>query len=120
MFKCKFITLRDKKYSKIAKENLKHVASLLKNVDEGLANIAIETVLPLEKDNVDSEIPKKKNKRKLEKDDHTFEDMDSTHVPKKRGKKGASSKPSGSLTLSQREENAMKELQKHIGECGGK
>jgi hypothetical protein len=105
-----FLPLISGKKSKLAKYHLNQVKELLSSIDGHLSDLANDAkpanLSPQKEQNTPS-------KRKA------GEILDGViHVPKKKNVKKHDR--NNSLTLSQREDRAMKELIQHILSCGGK
>ena len=100
----------------MAKENLENAVKLLEKIDVILATKASEATPIIDKDTKVNEFPKISKKRKSKDSDSLM----NAHVPKKRSSKTFVKQHSSTLTLSQREEQAMEDLASYVEECGGK
>jgi hypothetical protein len=94
--------------TKLAKRHLKEIGELLGKIDPNLSELAKEPLSEMTESNTSS--PKKRKT--------PVNDPQHLHIPKK--KNVQSHDRSDTLTLSQREDKAMKNLLNHILDAGGK
>ena len=99
------------KKAELAKIHLNQIKELLSTIDPNLSDLA---------NNAKPDIPSKKQDQNTPSKRKGGEQLDGTilHVPKK--KNAQKYDRNHGLTLSQREDGAMKELMEHVMECGGK